>query len=397
MSNQSSAIVDQSPPKSESTPASKTRPANASTESGPGGAQKKKRGPLFWLIAIAVLIGGGSWVFNFVHRSILFEETDDAYITGHIHQISSQAPGSVTEVLVKNNEVVKSGQVLARLNPLEYEIAVQKAKAALDQEKAGVLKAKAALEQAKAEHAQAQAQATSAEAQMQQIDTQLQMANVNYARNERLFKTDPGSVSGADRDNTRLTLQATTSALAGAKATHAAASARAEATAAAMDSVQAEIGAAEARVSAQEAMVRDAERELSYTSITAPADGRIGNKNIEVGNLVQMGQALFALVGGDYWIIANFKESQIKKMQMGQPVEITVDAIAGKKFDGKLDSLAPATGAQFALLPPDNSTGNFTKVVQRVPVKIVFNPESIRGFEDRLRPGLSTVISVKVK
>lgn len=357
---------------------------------------KKRRGPLFYLVVGAMLIGGGIWGFNFVNRSIHFEETDDAYITGHIHQISSQAPGSVIEVLVKNNESVKAGQVLARLNPLEFEIAVQKAKAALEHAKSGVLKARSTLSQAKADQAQTQAQASAAEAQVKQIEAQLQMADVNYARNQKLFKNDPGSVAGADIDSSRINVQATKASLGAAQANFAAAEARAQASSAAIESAQSDIAAAEAQVSAQEAAVRDAEREFSYTAITAPADGRIGNKNIEVGNLVQMGQPLFALVGGEYWIIANFKESQLRKMQINQPVEITVDAITGHTFEGKVDSMAPATGAQFALLPPDNSTGNFTKVVQRVPVKIIFAPGATGGFEDRLRPGLSTVVGVKI-
>jgi membrane fusion protein (multidrug efflux system) len=112
---------------------------------------------------------------------------------------------------------------------------------------------------------------------------------------------------------------------------------------------------------------------------------------------VQAGQSLFALVEENYWIVANFKETQLNKMRTGQEVEISVDALGGRSFKGTLESLSPATGARFALLPPDNATGNFTKVVQRVPVKIAFDPDSIKGLEDRLRPGLSTVVRVQVR
>src|SRR6202044_662103 len=160
---------------------------------------------------------------------------------------------------------------------------------------------------------------------------------------------------------------------------------------AAAESAEAQWAAAKASVAAQEAAVRDAERELSYATIYAPTDGRIGNKNVEMGNRVQVGQALFALVEPEVWITANFKETQLKKMRVGQPVEFTVDSLGGRVFTGTVDSLSPASGSQFALLPPDNATGNFTKVVQRVPVKIVLDSESIRDVEDRLRPGLSTV------
>ena len=110
-----------------------------------------------------------------------------------------------------------------------------------------------------------------------------------------------------------------------------------------------------------------------------------------------VGQAIYAVVEPDLWVVANFKETQLTRMHAGQPVELTIDAVAGRTFTGKVDSISPATGAQFALLPPDNATGNFTKVVQRVPVKIVFDRDSVRGFEDRIRPGLSTVVNVRVR
>jgi membrane fusion protein (multidrug efflux system) len=358
---------------------------------------KKKRGAAFWLAVAVAAVAGGGWLVHFIHRSMTFEETDDAYINGHIHQISARAAGTVTEVLVHENEMVKSGQVLARLDPLALEISLQKAKAALAQGKAEALQARAALDQAKAQDAQAQARAASAEAQVQQIEAQLQIANVNFERSQRLFASDTHAVSKAEVDTARSTAQSATAALAGAKADLLAARARAQAGSAAVESAQAEIEAADARVAAQAAGVRDAEREFSYKTITAPSDGRIGNKNVEVGNRVQIGQALFALVGEEDWIVANFKETQIKRMHAGQPVEITVDAVGSHEFAGRLDSIAPATGAQFALLPADNATGNFTKVVQRVPVKIVFELGSARGFEERLRPGLSAVVSVKIK
>jgi membrane fusion protein, multidrug efflux system len=358
---------------------------------------RQKRGPLFWLVVIVLIVAGSLWLANFTYRALVFEETDDAYISGHVHEVSSRLAGSVTEVLVKENEVVKAGQVLVRLDPLEFEIALQRAKAALAQEEAGAQQAQAAFAQAKAQDMQAQAQETSSEAQVQQIAAQLELAKVNFGRNQRLFQSDVRAISKADVDTTQSTAQATVAALAGAKADVIAAQARAQASEAAVESAQAEIASASAKVDAERAAVRDAERELSYVDIKAPSDGRIGNKNVEVGNRVQVGEALFAEVDKDCWITANFKETQLTKMYSGQSVEVTVDSIGSRLFTGEVDSLAPASGAQFALLPPDNATGNFTKVVQRVPVKIVFDPDSVRGFEDRLRPGLSTVVSVRIR
>jgi membrane fusion protein (multidrug efflux system) len=361
------------------------------------GGKQGKRGPLFKVVMGILILAAGLWVVNFIHRALVFEETDDAYIDGHVHQVSSRVAGSVTEVLVKENETVKAGQVLARIDPLEFDIAVQKAKAALAEEQAGVQQAAAALAQAKAQVAQTEAQEAAAEAQVQQIEAQLQIANVNYGRNQELFQKDVRAIAKADVDTTQSTALATTAALAGAKADAKGAQARVQAGEAAVESAEAAVASAKAKVDADQATVRDAEREASYVEIKAPSDGRIGNKNVEVGNRVQVGQALYAVVDRDCWVTANFKETQLKGMRPGQEVEITIDAIGGAEFRGKLDSIAPASGAQFALLPPDNATGNFTKVVQRVPAKIVFERDSIKGFEDRLRPGLSTVVAVRVK
>ena len=373
-------------------------PAAASVAApGAGAATVKKRGPLFRLAVILLAIVAALWVASFIHRMLVFEETEDAYIDGHIHQVSSRLAGSITDVLVDENQSVKAGQVLARIDPLEFNIAVQEARAALAQAQADVQQARAALVQAQADGAQLQAQEAGAEAKIAQIEAQLSVANVNYGRDQRLFQADARAVSKSDVDTTQGAAQATTAELAGAKADVTAAQARVQAGQASVQSAQAAVTAALTKVDAQRAALADAQRNLSYVSIVSPSDGRIGNKNVESGNRVQVGQALFAVVDRDCWITANFKETQLRDMQPGQPVEITVDAIGGRVFNGTVDSIAPASGAQFALLPADNATGNFTKVVQRVPVKIVFNADSIRGFEDRLRPGLSTVVSVRVR
>jgi membrane fusion protein, multidrug efflux system len=358
---------------------------------------KKQRGPFFWLIVFIGVAAAAIWTVQFVHRKIVYEETDDAYLASHVHEVSSRLEGTITEVLVEENQSVKAGEALARLDALPFEIARQKARAALDEQKAGAAQAQAALNQAEADKAQAEAQVASTDAQVQRIVAQLQMANLNLGRNERLFREDARAVSKADVDTTRTTADASNASLAAAKADAAAARAKVNAAGAAIESAQASISTAAAKISAAEAAVRDAERELSYAEIKAPADGRIGNKNVERGNRVQVGQALFALVERQCWIVANFKETQLRQMHPGQRVEIGIDAVDSHAFTGKVESIAPATGAQFALLPPDNATGNFTKVVQRSPVKIVFDPETMRGYEDRLSPGLSAVISVRIK
>jgi membrane fusion protein (multidrug efflux system) len=146
-----------------------------------------------------------------------------------------------------------------------------------------------------------------------------------------------------------------------------------------------------------EAMLQESTLQYEFTKIIAPADGTIGSRNVETGQLVVPGQALLALVEPNPWIVANFKEGQLSKIRVGQRVEIEVDAIPGHTFEGTVDSVSPGSGATFSLLPPDNATGNFTKVVQRVSVKITFNKEALKGFEDRVVAGLSSYVSIKVK
>lgn len=355
----------------------------------------KKRGPLFWIVLTGLCIAAVGWTIRFVHHSITFEETNDAYVTGHIHQISARVAGTVEQVPVEDNQLVKVNAPLVQLDKLEFEISLQRARAAFAQARAQEAQAQAAMDQVKAEASQAHAMVAQAQARVEQTGAQLDVANANFGRNQRLF--DSHAVSKSDVDTMRSNAQASSAELDAAKANVEASRAKVQAADAAVASAQAQLSAAQAATASQEAAVRDAERELSYTTLVAPVEGRIGNKIVEVGNRVQVGQVLFALVSPEVWIMANFKETQLKKLTAGQPVEITIDALEGRTFTGKVDSISPASGAKFALLPPDNATGNFTKVVQRVPVKIVFDRESIRGVEDRLRPGLSTVVNVRIK
>jgi membrane fusion protein, multidrug efflux system len=164
---------------------------------------------------------------------------------------------------------------------------------------------------------------------------------------------------------------------------------------AAMESAKAESLSAKASSLAYKAAVTDARRKLAYATLSAPAAGRMGNKNVEAGNRVEAGQVLFALVEPNPWIVANFKETQLARIHAGLPVDVSIDALPGVILHGTVDSISPASGAQFALLPPDNATGNFTKVVQRVAVKVTLDQEGMA--EERLRPGLSAVVSVRVR
>jgi membrane fusion protein (multidrug efflux system) len=246
----------------------------------------------------------------YVYDAFTHEQTDDAYVTGHLHYISSRINGVVTDVLVNDNQFVHAGDVLVKLDPNEY-LALTAA-------------AEAQLKKAQAD-----------------LDRQKPLADLHAISPQDVDATQ----SSRDVDLAQLAL---------------------------------------------------ANLQIEYSTIKAPADGIIGRKNVEVGNRVSSGQTLMILVQPELWVVANFKETQLAHMKIGQTAKITIDSIPGKTFTGKVDSFSPATGNQFALLPADNSTGNFTKIVQRIPVKIVFDADSTHGFEDRIRAGESAVVKVSL-
>ena len=303
------------------------------------------------MLLLAAGYGGYRW-WNFTQTWVT---TDNAYVAGHIHTVSTRIAGNVTEVLVSENQEVMAGAVLARLDANDLKVQRERALATL---------------------AQAEAQVTQARAQVKREEAVTHMAQLDFDRAERLFKETSGAISKQEFDAAQAGLE----------------SARAS-----LNATSAAVVAAEAQVKAAAAQVKEVELQLGYTEIVAPAAGRIGRKNVEVGNRVQPGQALLAVVQRDVWVTANFKETQLAKLRPGQAVTVSVDSFGGQKFSGRVDSIAPASGAQFALLPPDNATGNFTKIVQRIPVKIVFDEESAREFAGRISPGMSAVVKVKVR
>ena len=372
-------------------------PVVGTVETAQGANNSKPRRGLRWLV-IAILLGAMvAWLAHFLLHAFHYVETDDAYVAGHVHQISAQIDGRVSEVLVKDNQSVKAGDVLVKLDPLEYEIGLQKAQAAVAQAAAQGALAAAAGSQAAAQMAEAEAKAAQAEAQVRQTGAELELARQNFERNEKLFQSSNDVIAKADFDATQSSLGAKTALNDAAKANVTAARAGVAAAQAAHESAIAQQEAAKAMAAAGAAEVREAQRKLSDTVLKALSDGRIGNKNVEVGNRVQAGQTMLAFVEPNYWVVANFKETQLAKLEPGQDVELVFDAMPGRTFHGKVDSIAPASGAQFALLPADNATGNFTKIVQRVPVRIVLDAETMRDLGEHLRPGLSTVVNVRVR
>ena len=367
-------------------------------QKGPGGKGKKKGRPPVKLLVIGaiILVVGTFFGYRYWQHASTHEETDDAYTTGNTHQISARIAGTVEQVLIDDNWHVEAGQPLVKLDARDYEVALQKNRAQLEQAQAQVSQSRAAEQEAAANLLQRRAQVTQAEAQVVQAQANFDIATINYKRNSSLFQKDLRAVAKQEVDTTKASLDAAQGSLDAAKATADSSKAQVEAAKASVDSAHAQSANAVANVAVAAAAVRDAELQVSYCTVIAPVSGRIAQKTVQSGNRLSVGQSLMAVVEDDVWILANLKETQLEKVQVGQPVEIKVDALPHFTFTGRVDSLQPGTGSSFALLPPDNATGNFIKIVQRVPVKILFDPDSIKDVKDKIVPGLSTVPTIVV-
>jgi membrane fusion protein, multidrug efflux system len=345
--------------------------------------RKRARGVLkiaiFGTVALIAIIFG----FSFWQHSQRYEETDDSYVAGHSHPLSFRVNGTISHVWIDDNQFVKAGQPLAKLDPRDFAVQLQQAEASRQQAQAQLKQSQAQIIQAEAQLRQAQAQADSSKAK---FENSQRLAD----RNRQLFYQGKGVISQQDLDNTNFQLWqdkgASDSAAAAVKVSEAN-----------LEAARAQERASAAQLGSAEANLENAKLQLSYTTLYAPADGRIAKKTLEAGQRVQPNQSVVAVVETYVWVVANFKETQLARIKPGQHVKIAIDAIPEKKFVGIVDSFQRGTGAVFTLLPPDNATGNFTKIVQRVPVKIVFDLNSIRGYEDRIVPGLSIIPSIKVR
>jgi len=346
-----------------------------------------KKGPPVPLLIVGaiLLIGGIALGGRMWWRSQHLVETENAFVAGRIHPVATRVAGVVTEMHMQDNAVVKAGDVLLRLDPADAAVQIERLKAQIAQ-------ADAAIATSAAQIAQARAQATATGSQVAQAEAVLARTELEAKRSQALFGAELRATSKQELD---AALAARDVARADLAARKASASAAREAVAAAESARQ----SANAQKSATQAQLKDAQNQLGYVELKAASDGRIGKRTVEVGQRVNAGQQLAAIVEPETWVVANFKETQLAKMKPGQKVHVKVDAFPGKELEGHVDSFAPASGASFALLPPDNATGNFTKIVQRVPVKVVFEPESLKALGEqaaRIVPGLSVQVEVQI-
>jgi membrane fusion protein (multidrug efflux system) len=348
----------------------------------PEPARPKRRWIPFVVLGILGLAGAlwgvRTWLYSRSH-----ETTDNAQIEGHVVPVLPKVGGYVTRVLVEDNQVVREGDTLVTLDPRDYQVRLQEAQADLRAAEASAARNGAAI----AEVGQASAHRGAAVATIAAAQANYDRARQDVERMRRLAES---------RVVSRQQLDQAEAAYRSAEADLRAAQSQARAALAEVSGASAGVRTAEARLAAAQATVAAAQLQLSYTVITAPASGRVSKKTVEVGQLVSPGQALMSLVDErDVWVVANMKETQLDDIVVGQPVEIEVDAYKGRTFAGRVESIQGATGARFALLPPDNATGNFTKVVQRVPVRIALDRRAADA--PPLRPGMSVEVAIDTR
>ena len=388
---------------------------------------------------LLLVLGAGLWAWSTSGR----ENTDDAQVDAHVTQMAARVGGTVTKVAVNDNQLVEAGTLLVQLDPGDYQVAVDKARAELADAEASavaaqssvpitattaasnVTTARGGIAQAQSGVAASEKEIEAARARIVSAQARLREADANAAKSARDVERLRGllakdEVSQQMFDATSATAEAQKAAVdlarsqvaeteagirvAESKLAQARAGedqARAEMQTAQtgpslVTATKARASAAEAHVQQARATLAQAELNLQYATVKAPVRGVVSKKGINAGQVVQAGQPLLAIVQiDDVWVTANFKETQLKDMRAGQRAVISVDAYGGRQYTGKVDSIAGATGARFSLLPPENATGNFVKVVQRVPVKIVLDPG--QDPEHLLRPGMSVTPTVYMR
>jgi membrane fusion protein (multidrug efflux system) len=337
-----------------------------------------KRTALALALAVGVA-GAADFGYGYLTTGRYLESTDDAYVKADSTIVSPKVSGYLAQVLVGDNEPVKAGQLLARIDDRDF-------RTALDQARADVAGSEAAVRNLDAQIALQRPVIEQGSADVAGAEATLQFARQEQTRYDDLMKSGSGTVQRAQQTDAEL--REKTAQLQHGKSGLIAAQKKVEV-------LTTERAKAIAQLDHARAVEQQMALNLSYTEITAPVDGTVGARTLRVGQFVQAGTQLMAVVPLDaVYVVANFKETQLTHVRNGQPVEVEIDSFHGTTLKGHVDSLSPASGLEFALLPPDNATGNFTKIVQRVPVKIVLDDHSLTGL---LRPGMSAEPTINTK
>ncbi|QSN64822.1 HlyD family secretion protein [Caballeronia sp. M1242] len=357
-----------------------TAPAQGGESNESTQRKSSRRRVLLLIVGIIAIVAGLIWGLRWWTVGRFIESTDDAYLQADSVTIAPKVAGYVTDVLVADNQAVAAGAPLARLDTRQYQASLDQAKATLDARAADIQRAEAELKQQHANADQAKAQA--------------EVSRVSLAHAEDdVRRYRPLVATGAETEERLASLVSTRDQ---ARATLAANLAAARSAATQIGATEAQIVQARAQMEAAEAQVNQSKLDLNDTTLYSPLAGRVGDRTVRVGQYVQPGTRLMTVVPvQSVYLEANFKETQVGRMRIGQPATLHVDALKGTELHGVVESFSPGTGAQFALLPPENATGNFTKIVQRVPVRIRIDT----GPQTRqvLLPGLSVTVDVDTK
>jgi len=355
-------------------------------------ATTKKRNPVF-IIILALLVIGGTWfgISKYIHGQH-HEDTDDAQVSADISPVIPRVAGYVTEVKAKDNQRVKKGDTLMILDNRDYQLKVEEAEAAFKIAQTNLNSARAITSAARANIATSRASIGTVDAQIEAAKINVRRATQDYERYSNLIKDH--SITQQQFELAEAAKQTAEKQLLILEEQKKQATQQTSAVAVQSNATASQVNIADATIRQKQVAVDAAKLNLSYTIITAPEDGLVSKVNVQPGQFVQAGQSLFSIVHSEtVWIVANFKETQLNKMKIGQQVVIKADAYPGHKFQAMLSSFSPATGSTFALLPPDNASGNFVKVVQRLPVKIEFSDTS-DSLVKRLRPGMNVEVDV---
>lgn len=338
---------------------------------------RDKKGPSFWskksviiagtvLLAILAFFG-----LNHLQHSFSHESTDDAFLDGQVVSIAPKVAGQVSAVRIVNNQEVQKGDILVEVDPRDLSVQAEQKRAVVDSARANIGLLKASLELFKAQIATAQQNARQSASEADAAKANADRAEADLKRAEELIKNK--TISQQEYDAAKAAGLAAQASLRAAQNKAASDTSKVAESTAQLDAGHQAYERGEAQTRQAEFDVKAAELNLSYTKITAPTAGYITKKAVETGDYVQAGQKLMALVGKEIWVTANFKETQLRKIRRGQPVTVRIDSLEKKDFNAHVDSIQAGSGAQFSLLPAENAVGSYVKVVQRVPVRILFD------------------------
>jgi membrane fusion protein (multidrug efflux system) len=369
----------------------KSVPTNPLSPAKNGAKLAKLNSPWFIWPATGVLAVLLFFGLDYLVTALTHESTDDAFIAAHVVSIAPRIAGQVSAVHVLENQMVRSNDLLVEIDPAVFSTTAAQKQSSADAQEANYKAFLAALDLMTVKVATAEATADQSKADADAAQATDARAQADFQRSQELRKQN--TISQQEFDAAQAAVSEADANLAAAKQKAVADTSRINEAKATQTATEASVGMAFAQFRQAQANVQAAQLDLSYTKIFAPCDGRVTRKSVEPGDYVQTGQTLFSIVPNDVWIVANFKETQLKHMQTNQPALVEIDAL-GRSFRAHVDSIQAGSGAAFSLLPPENATGNYVKVVQRVPVKIFFD-EPLPA-DHTIGPGLSVTPSVRV-